>query len=462
MKKSVIFLVTLCMLLIAMTIPAQAVETSGSCGANITWTLDGSGTLRLSGSGAMTDFIGADGYYSYGCGLRPWYESSLNIRKIVIGSGITHIGDYAFCDSAYLNEVSIPSTVTSIGKEAFANCEALQNISLPSGLTSLGIGTFFNCGIRSINIPNGITELPENVFYDCVSLNSISWPSHLKTIGIQALGSTGFTSLSIPDTVTTIENSAFYFCTQLTDITLPSGLSRIAINTFDNSGIRSITIPASVKTIERAFQRCWNLSTVYFQGSAPSFPDSNTFSDDTLTAYYPAGDSTWTSSVMQDHGGSITWKSYSGSAPSGGTETQTAPKETESTPASQESVSTGTGTTSAPQETVPMGENDPAAKDPQGVPKTEKEADTGLKKLFGGKNEKTAGKEESAVTQSTTAEAKDIGKKGNGLLWLATGAVVVVAGLVGAVLLLRQQNKRRHERRRAAVQQKNGGKRLQK
>ena len=64
MKKRILSLVVvMAMLLSFMPVIAQA-ATSGECGDNLTWTLDG-GTLTISGTGDMTDWI----YDSYA----PWY-----------------------------------------------------------------------------------------------------------------------------------------------------------------------------------------------------------------------------------------------------------------------------------------------------------------------------------------------------------------------------------------------------
>ena len=47
-----------------------------------------------------------------------------------------------------------------------------------------------------------------------------------------------------------------------------------------------------------------------FKGNAPSMA-SDIFNGVTATAYYPTSDQTWTSNVMQNYGGDITWMPYS-------------------------------------------------------------------------------------------------------------------------------------------------------
>ena len=71
-----------------------------------------------------------------------------------------------------------------------------------------------------------------------------------------------------------------------------------------------MTIPASVTDIEYwAFSACTSLTEIRFEGSAPTIGE-NCFDSVTATAYYPAGDATWTEDVRQNYGGTITWVSY--------------------------------------------------------------------------------------------------------------------------------------------------------
>ncbi len=57
MKRKLVSLITaMCMLCaLAPCVHAAAID-SGTCGANLTWTLDDEGTLTISGTGAMEDW----------------------------------------------------------------------------------------------------------------------------------------------------------------------------------------------------------------------------------------------------------------------------------------------------------------------------------------------------------------------------------------------------------------------
>ena len=66
-------------------------------------------------------------------------------------------------------------------------------------------------------------------------------------------------------------------------------------------------IPEGVTQIgERAFDCCCSLTEITFAGTAPVIAD-DAFLSVSVTAYYPAGDPTWTADVMQNYGGAITW-----------------------------------------------------------------------------------------------------------------------------------------------------------
>ena len=92
----------------------EASVVSGSCGENATWAFDAAtGTLSITGTGDMFNYNGTS----------PWNANLKGIRKIVIGEGITHISNFAFCFCDVLSSVTMPSTLKSIGEESFAYCE---------------------------------------------------------------------------------------------------------------------------------------------------------------------------------------------------------------------------------------------------------------------------------------------------------------------------------------------------
>ena len=141
-------------------------------GNTLTIIYDGAGT------GIMEDYEHNEG---------PWYSSRASITSIVIPSGVTHIGDYAFEDFVNLTSVTIPSSVTSIGKYAFLGCSQLESVNLGSVQTIDG-GAFSNCGaLTTITIPSTVTELGNYAFYrtglDINPLSVICSPTTPPTVG---------------------------------------------------------------------------------------------------------------------------------------------------------------------------------------------------------------------------------------------------------------------------------------
>ncbi|MBQ8603331.1 MAG: leucine-rich repeat protein [Oscillospiraceae bacterium] len=102
---------------------------SGSCGDNITWRLDHTGTLTISGTGAMENYtIAYDPATNENVGDAPWLVYSEYITDVVIKSGVTTIGSYAFYMCTSLESVTIPDSVTSIEKFAFDGCYSLERV----------------------------------------------------------------------------------------------------------------------------------------------------------------------------------------------------------------------------------------------------------------------------------------------------------------------------------------------
>lgn len=135
---------------------------SGTCGKNLTWTLDSEGTLTISGSGDMEDYNYRDEYQA------PW--SGEEIKKLVLEDGVTSVGAYAMWHCTELTSVSLPGTRTEeandvadtkrwskfyIGIYAFIGCTSLESIALPGG-SEIGEGAFFNCiGLREVTEVGG-------------------------------------------------------------------------------------------------------------------------------------------------------------------------------------------------------------------------------------------------------------------------------------------------------------------
>ena len=261
MKKHITRLLFAALLLLALCIGASAAGTSGKCGPSAYWSFDSStGTLTISGSGAMND-------YEYGD--YPWMDYRNSIQTIVIGDQITQIGRNAFPWTA-CSTIKFGKNVRSIGERAFNGCRNLNgDLTLPDSVQTIGAGAFQGCEKLSgdLTIPDSVVEIGEGAFRDCKNLNgTLTLGKNLRTIGKEAFSGCAFTgSLTIPEGVTEIADSAFGAGIPLKKygmftgtLTLPSTLKTIGAEAFaytDFSG--ELLIPDGVTSIgANAFKEC--------------------------------------------------------------------------------------------------------------------------------------------------------------------------------------------------------------
>ena len=273
-------------------------ETSGATG-DCTWTLDDNGVLTISGNGKM-------GYYSpmYTVATTaPWVTYSFN--TVVIETGVTSIGEWAFSGCTELTSVTIGNSVTSIGERAFEYCTGLTSVTIPDSVTSIGSYAFDNTawyknqpdGLvyagkaaykmkgtcpSEVVIKDGTASITDSAFSGCTGLTSVDIPDSVTSIGKDAFyGCTGLTSVTIPDSVTSIGSSAFEDCTGLTSVTIPDSVTSIGWYAFEDcTGLTSVTIGSSVTSIGyQAFYSCTGLTSI-------DIPDSVTSIGEWALGYY--------------------------------------------------------------------------------------------------------------------------------------------------------------------------------
>lgn len=206
------------------TTESEEAATSGACGDNLTWEY-ADGTLTIRGTGAMENYQASNS--------APWNSFAAEITSIVMETGVTSIGSYAFV-SCGVTSINIPNSVTSIGDLAFCDCINLTAISIPESVTSLGNTVFSGCtSLATVEIPNSVTSIGDGVFYYCVRLTAINIPESVTSIGIGAFACcTSLTEVSIPGSVTSLGDEAFWNCTSLTAIYIPASVTSIGADAF--------------------------------------------------------------------------------------------------------------------------------------------------------------------------------------------------------------------------------------
>ncbi len=207
---------------------------TGRCGDSITWTLDDSGNLTLSGSGEM---------WNYGYDTSPFKD--YEIRKATVEYGITSIGESAFLGCRGMTELTLPNSVTSIGDCAFYGCSGLTELTLPNIVTSIGDCAFYGCsGLTELTLPNSVRSIGDGAFSGCSGLTELTLPNIVTSIGDCAFyGCSGLTELTLPNIVTSIGDCAFYGCSGLTELILPNSVRSIGDIAFTYcSGLEKITV----------------------------------------------------------------------------------------------------------------------------------------------------------------------------------------------------------------------------
>lgn len=283
MKKHITRLLFAALLLLALCIGASAAGTSGKCGPSAYWSFDSStGTLTISGSGAMND-------YEYGD--YPWMDYRNSIQTIVIGDQITQIGWNAFPWTA-CSTIKFGKNVRSIGERAFNGCRNLNgDLTLPDSVQTIGAGAFQGCEKLSgdLTIPDSVQTIGDSAFEFCTGLNgTLTLGKNLRTIGKKAFSGCAFTGsltipegiteiaigtfsslyqssgmftgkLTLPSTLKTIGASAFSYTDFSGELLIPDGVTSIGANAFakcDGFG-GTLSLPDSVKTVgESAFYQC--------------------------------------------------------------------------------------------------------------------------------------------------------------------------------------------------------------
>ncbi len=257
---------------------------SGSCGSGVSWAVDSSGTLTISGSGAMADYASAS--------AAPWAEE--DVYAVAVEEGVTHVGKYAF-SGLFLDSVTLPESLESIGVSAFdgtgvteahfagnlkqwredvskgsGNGSVTDVIVMDKDVTYQGEGFSLANGVvtsRVENLPQSFKKEYKDYVFEVVFVGVTQIGNHAcaSFSGNSEETLTNMRKVTIPDGVASIGERAFSGCSGLTSVTIPEGVTRIGGGAFANcSGLTSVTIPDSVTSIGGyAFQGCSGLKGVY-------------------------------------------------------------------------------------------------------------------------------------------------------------------------------------------------------
>ena len=238
---------------------------------------------------------------------------SCTFKEIALPDRIEKIGEHAFHDCSELTTVNIPEAVTEIGEYAFAGCGNLKQIEIPASITELRAFVFMDCAnLETVKLPDNLRTVGDSAFNGCRNLKNVTIPASVNEIGEYAFARCqSIEQIVIPQGVTTLRAETFFGCLSLTDIQIPDSVIDIERSVFQRcSSLKEIEIPASVESIGmRAFWESTALETVRFMGDAPAFGEL-VFLETRATVCYSRTSEGWTTEVMQNYGGNVTWKMY--------------------------------------------------------------------------------------------------------------------------------------------------------
>ena len=258
---------------------AASVVDSGTCGKNLTWKLESSGTLTVSGTGDMNEDLDSNP-----C---PWKEYSDEIKNVIIGTGVTSIGMGMFDNCNNLTSLSLPDTLKTISAYSFSSCKSLESVVIPNGVTNIGTSAFSSCKkLSNVTIPASVTNI------SALAFSGTPWFEAQRSIDtpfviINGLLINVFYKLSgdvvIPSTVNKICDQAAWGCSEITSLTIPETVTEIGHNAFNGcEQLKSVTIPSSVENIGmQAFIKCTALSEVFILNpDAKIYDRANTFTNE--------------------------------------------------------------------------------------------------------------------------------------------------------------------------------------
>lgn len=137
MKKRLISMLLSAVILFACFAPAALAD--GVCGESVSWTLSDTGVLTISGDGDMANFE---------AGAAPWYSQRDKVRRLVVESGVTSIGNAAFSGCGLIEDITLPLTLYRIGDSALDDTYGLKNVYYAGSVVqwkavNVGIGNSF-------------------------------------------------------------------------------------------------------------------------------------------------------------------------------------------------------------------------------------------------------------------------------------------------------------------------------
>ncbi len=134
-------------------------DCSAAGDGSVTWKYDAdTTTLTISGTGAMKDYASVN--------VTPWNSYKAKTKTIIIGEGVTRVGNSAFASHTALTSVSLPATLESIGQKAFMATRNLAAIDIPAKVSTIETGVFMGCPGKTFNFSEDENTVLQKILKD--------------------------------------------------------------------------------------------------------------------------------------------------------------------------------------------------------------------------------------------------------------------------------------------------------
>ena len=186
-------------------------ESGGSCGNNTMFRIEDETLIIYMKDGLTSGTAMADLDSPENQPYKGLYGINRDIiTSIVVESGVSRIGNYAFQEFDKVTSVTLPSSLRTIGEHAFFDLP-LTSVTIPDGVTTIEDYAFSDTDVTEVTIPYTVTTIKDSAFKGCANLTRVNFKGErLKTVGPQA----------------------FDRCPLLTEVVLPTSLETISFGAF--------------------------------------------------------------------------------------------------------------------------------------------------------------------------------------------------------------------------------------
>ena len=223
------------------TAPSQKIE--GRCGDNAIYSYDkATRTLTISGTGAMWN------------GTK--YSHLGTVDKIVIGNGITVIGEDAFAQFNGVGSAEISDTVTTIKGNAFKD---LKSITIPKTVRTVETDAFN--GVGKVVVEGDMNNFQYGALGDEVQEVQLKGSAETLGLALAEVQDRDYLSVTITKDnnrcriangclVSSDGKTVYYHISDSNKVTIPDTAVTIKSAAFYNQGIEEVKLGKNVKTIE--------------------------------------------------------------------------------------------------------------------------------------------------------------------------------------------------------------------